>query len=179
MLVKKTEMPYFQLSDSNMMRNTFFFLALLAFGFVACNDDPVFPAEPQIEFVDIQPRVVKSLRDSIVITIRFQDGDGDLGALTQGEENLFLIDNRFNQGLITEEQATNPFSVMNLTPDARNPSIQGTITVTIPLTAKITANPNETTKYQIKLYDRAGNLATPLDGDPDNVVFTDEITIVQ
>jgi hypothetical protein len=162
-----------------MMRKTFLLLALLAFGFIGCDDDPVFPPEPQIEFVDIQPRIVKSLRDSIVVTFRFQDGDGDLGALMQGEENLFLIDNRYNQGLISEEQATNPFSVMNLTPDARNPSIQGTISVTIPLTAKITPNPNETTKFQIKLYDRAGNLATPLNGDPDNVVFTDEITIIQ
>ncbi|GAB4427051.1 MAG: hypothetical protein OHK0039_45240 [Bacteroidia bacterium] len=151
-------------------------LALLALG-GSCTTDPVFPAEPRIEFIDIQPRVVKELADSILVTFRFQDGDGDLGA-SDGQPNLFLIDSRINSGL-TEAQATNTFALPVLSPAARNPSIQGEITIKMTFTALQLGFTEQEVRYQIKLYDRAGNLATPIADGAERAIYTDYITVVK
>lgn len=154
-----------------------FILPLLMVFLPGCDTSPVFPLEPKVEFLDIQPRMVRHFQDSIVVKIKFQDGDGNLGAENAGEINLKLIDDRYQRGILTLEQATNSYSVPNLTPDARNPAIQGEITVTIPLTVNTGANMEEQVRYQIQLWDREGNLAGPIDGNPDNAVYTDYITV--
>ncbi|MCB0838191.1 MAG: hypothetical protein KDD99_16070 [Bacteroidetes bacterium] len=160
------------------IKNTFIsFLLLIGLVLSACDSSPVFPIEPKVEFIDIQPRTVRHFQDSIVVTIKFQDGDGNVGALIDGDINLQLIDERYKLGILTLEQATNGYSLPNLTPDARNPSIQGEISVTIPLTVNTGVNMEEEVRYQIKLWDRAGNLAGPIDGNPDNAVYTDFITV--
>ena len=156
-------------------------LFISIFAFTACDTSPVFPSEPKVEFIDIQPLRVKALQDSIVVTIRFQDGDGDLGAEIEGEINLELIDDRYKTNTnpnLTTQDFTSSYSLPNLTPDARNPAIQGEISVTIPLTAVVDfRNQEEEVRYQIKLWDRKGNLAGPFEGSPDNAVYTDYITV--
>lgn len=154
-------------------------LPLLVVFFGACDDTPVFPIEPKVEFLDIQPRTVRHFQDSIVVKLRFQDGDGNLGAENEGDINLRLVDDRYHRGILTKEQATNGFSLPNLTPDARNPAIQGEISVTIPLTINTGVNTEEDVRYQIILEDRDGNVAGPIDGDPDNIVYTDYIKVVR
>ncbi len=155
---------------------------LLAFIFsiiiAGCDQGPLFPEEPRVAFVDIQPRVVKQFQDSIVVTLRFQDGDGDIGLLdsVSDRNNLILIDSRIGSTL-TEAQATNFYTLPNLTPDARNPSIQGEITVKLDFTIKTTAEPEEQVRYQIRLRDRSGNYAKPIDGS-DEGVYTDFITVI-
>lgn len=143
-----------------------------------CDQAPLFPVEPRIEFIDIQPRTVRSLQDSIIITFRFQDGDGDIGLVDSALDlnNLILIDSRIGATL-TEAQATNTYTLPNLTPDTKNLSIQGELSVKLDFTIKTTAEPEEQIRYQIRLRDRAGNYAKPLDGS-DEGVYTDFITIV-
>ena len=59
-----------------------------------CITEPKFPKEPRISFESIQkinkPAVIGQVgggeRDSVIITIRFEDGDGDLG-LIKGQAN--------------------------------------------------------------------------------------------
>lgn len=164
---------------------TWIILSLLTLLTWACDDGPVFPVEPKIAFLDIQPREVIQLEDSILITFRFQDGDGNLGILNadndgNSQPNLILIDSRFGEGRITEEQARNPYNLPSLTPDARNPSIQGEITIKLPPTVMIPpiARNYDSVRFQIKLYDRAGNLATPIDGS-EQAVYTEYIRIVR
>ena len=144
-------------------------LPILLIVIASCNTDPVFSVVPEIEFVDIQPREVEQFVDSMIITLRFTDGDGDLG--DQGvEKNMIVVDQRTT---LTPAQATLEYTVPNLTPDARNPSIQGFIYIEVAPTA-ITPGlnvPLEKTSYSIKLSDRAGNTS--------NEVLTDEITILK
>ena len=154
-------------------------VCLLAISQISCDNGPVFPIKPQIEFLDIQPKVVKALdlNQPITVTFRFQDGDGNLGVLDSTETNLELIDLR--PGL-TADKATNKFSIPNLTPDARKPSIQGEITVQIPFTIVVEPGvQEEQVRYQIKLWDRDGNLATPINENPDNTIYTDWITVTR
>ncbi len=158
-------------------------LLLLALG--SCKNEPIFPEEPQIEFVDIQPRIVKPWPevDTITVTLRFQDGDGDLGNLNEDDQAayLYLIDTRYKDGLFTKEQATYSFSLPNMTPNAKNPSIQGKISVEIYGTVLSSLGiQEENTSFEIELYDRAGNKATRIgSSNPDlsTPIFTDQITI--
>lgn len=142
---------------------------------VSCNQDPFFPVEPKIEFVSISPTEVRSGVDSILITFRFQDGDGDLGS--EGNPNLHLIDSRVDLGLPLD-RATNPYTLPDLTPDARNPSIQGEITIKMDFTVVLPPAAEQDVRFQIKLWDRAGNLATPIDGT-EGPIYTDYIKVVR
>lgn len=160
------------------MRSIVAIILSLSFFTFSCSIDPVFPEEPMIEYLDIQPRVVRHLQDSIVITFKFQDGDGNLGAEDESEDfNLVLIDSRINNGL-TEAQATNKFTLPNLSPDARNPSIQGEMTVKLDFTANTAGQTDEDFRYQIKLIDRDGNEATPINGGETNI-YTDYIKVIR
>src|SRR5262245_52080435 len=53
----------------------------ISMGVTACFDPPEFPIEPEIDFEDIYFREAKGVgqRDSLVLTISFRDGNGDLG----------------------------------------------------------------------------------------------------
>ena len=158
---------------------TYLLSALILISFAGCDNEPVFPIEPQIEFLDITPKRVQSLDldQPIQITFRFQDGDGNLGALDSTDINLEIIDSRINSSL-TPDKAISRYSIPNLTPDARKPSIQGEITVSIPFT--IVVDPlaqEEEIRFQIKMWDREGNLATPITDNPDNSIYTDFITV--
>jgi len=161
-------------------------LGLLSFLLIwlsGCDDSPVFPVEPKVEFIDIQPREVRhASSDSVLVTIRFQDGDGDLGILPGDPDsvaNLILLDSRYSEGRIPEEEfARNPFLIPTLTPDAKNPSIQGEITVKLSFLVSMIRDEDDSIRYQILLRDRAGNVATPIDGD-EEAVWTDYIRIVR
>ena len=136
----------------------------------ACNNDPGFSDEPTLTFVDIQPRFPRQFRDTINITVSFTDGDGDLGDDNNEVKNIFVIDNR---SWLTEEQSQLFFTVPNLTPNTKNPAIQGTITVQIPPTI---IRPGmglteEATTFDVFVIDRSDNES--------NRVTTDSITVVE
>jgi len=61
---------------------------LLAIGISACFAPPEFPNEPQISFNDISFKkgATQFDPDSLILTINFQDGDGDLGLRSQGAD---------------------------------------------------------------------------------------------
>ncbi len=155
-----------------------FLLAAIVTLAMGCDQAPVFPVEPQIEFLDISPKEVRNLRDSVVVRFRFQDGDGDLGRDNNAENDLLLIDTRHEDVAgLSRQDATIGYSLMLLTPDARKPAIQGEISVTIPVVAvlPLPGNTEDDVRYQIELRDRAGNLAKGIDGS--EVVYTDYIRV--
>ena len=131
----------------------------------SCNNGPVFPVEPEISFVNITPASVSNTdpNSKFVITIHFQDGDGDLGSFDTDEnsENLFIKDTREN---IPEEFRTESFTIPDLSPDTRKPSIQGTIDIAIEVPPQLSKNfppfqgpDSEEVFYEIYLMDRAGH----------------------
>ena len=144
------------------------FLSLLLL--TGCDNSPVFELEPKIEFVDIQPREIVQNEGELTLTFHYQDGDGDLGDIDTDTQNLFIKDMRpaFDTlGLLT-------YSIPNLTPDTKNPSIQGEIDVQIPapfLSAFISppGPDEEDVIFTLWLYDRTGNMS--------NVIETAPVTI--
>lgn len=175
-IVSKQEDGYIRLTTMRNKSSLILPLLLAVMSLLACNQEPFFPVEPKIEFVSISPSEVKSGVDSILITFRFQDGDGDLGAV-DGQPNLQLIDSRVDQGLPLD-RATNYYVLPDLTPEARNPSIQGEITIKMDFTVVLPPAAEQDVRFQIKLWDQAENLATPLDGT-EGPIYTDFIKVVR
>lgn len=151
------------------MLNRIFSLALAvsALGVLGCSDDePIFPLEPAITFVSFTPDTVTSdfsidgEQEDLTLTLNYTDGDGDLGAENEQDTtnfNFFLKDLRENHpdgfdGLI---RGTMP----SLTADARNPSIQGQITFSLPvgLVNYNTDGSLDSTRFELWVLDRAGN----------------------
>ena len=156
-----------------MKRNSGIFFSLcILLVLSACSTGPVFDETPEISFVSISPGPVQQFQDEFVITIHFQDGDGDLGDDNEEVRNLFV--RHTIPGLDT---VAYDFKIPNLTPDTKNPSIQGNIDITVsapPLSSFIPGNPPVTEEeaiFRVWLMDRAGNVS--------NEILTDPILIVQ
>lgn len=148
-------------------------IALLFFS--SCNDEPVFPETPAIEFVSITPDEPTQFSvDEMKLVIRYQDGDGNIGYLEGSgapATNLFLKDVR--DVIPHDSLRTLSFSIPDLTPDTRKPSIQGEIEITLTTPPHFSfIDPNaqeEPLVFEVWLMDRAGNSS--------NVIRTDPVTI--
>lgn len=68
----------FVFSSFDMIKNLFYFLFILVLTISACNRAPELPVTPSIEFYNIEFKEVDG-PDSLIVTIYFQDGDGDMG----------------------------------------------------------------------------------------------------
>ncbi len=62
------------------MKN-FFYVIVIILSIAACVKKPVYPITPDIEYKSIQNNPMIN-QDSVVITLNFKDGDGDLGLNT-------------------------------------------------------------------------------------------------
>ena len=139
---------------------------------VTCRTRQVFPSEPRIEFVFLQPSTIKAFSGSFDIEIKYQDGDGDLGSDNPDEKNFFVIDNRTN---LPDSVRTFSYCLPDLSSNARNPSIQGTIKVKVPLALSSSfffpypLPVEETTDFSVYVVDRSGKKS--------NVILTSRVLI--
>ena len=142
-------------------------LALIALGMVlaGCRDDePLFPIEPRVAFVSFSADTVPEL-ESFIVTLSYTDGDGDLGSDDNNAEELLLVDNRPNVPFQIDDTTTYEgrfvYSIPNLTPETRNPSIQGEISIDFPGLTVLEPfeNEYETVQFRVTLEDRAGNVS--------------------
>ncbi|MCS6895845.1 MAG: hypothetical protein NZZ60_06840, partial [Bacteroidia bacterium] len=138
--------------------------------FVSCKRDPIiFSITPEIEFVRITPQQVQEF-GSLLIVIRYRDGDGDVGGQPDGAPDLFLIDLRDSTLFPPGYDGILRYNMPRLYEGSAQ-SIQGTIEITLPGVAR--TNPNasaEPIAFEIYLKDRAGHES--------NRVRTDTVFIV-
>lgn len=136
---------------------------LLGFSiFSACKktDTPI-SNTPYIEFVSVNPKSILEYEKTIVFTLFYQDGDGDLGENTADIKNLFLTDNRNN---ITYE-----YRIGQLAPENANIAIQGNLNIELASTGITDGSSEQTATFDIYLIDRAGNQS--------NTITSSSITI--
>ena len=141
--------------------NKLFFVLIL---FYSCKKDEVtFDADPSIEFSAISPSSAHQYTDGITITIKYKDGDGDLGENSASAENCFITDNRI--GIVYK------YRISQLAPDNANIPISGSLN--IPLGGQIITDSTATqsVSYTIYVKDRAGHQS--------NSVTTSAISIVR
>lgn len=143
------------------------FATLFLLSLVSCDDDPVFPIEPEIEFVSITPAEATEFQDEITLTIHFQDGDGDLGYETDPVANLFVRDMRVD---IPDSVRNYSFFIPSLTPETHKPSIQGPLSVKIlcpPRSDWFTPGSTESDiTFEVYLVDRAGHVSNTVVSTP-------------
>ncbi|MCS7152555.1 MAG: hypothetical protein N2253_08105 [Bacteroidia bacterium] len=143
-------------------------IALIAL--FACRREPiVFSVVPQIEYVGTTPKVVQEF-GAVTITIRYRDGDGDLGGQPDGVPDLFLKDLRDSTRFPPGYDGILRYNMPRFLEKGPQ-SIQGTIEITVPGLARLDPNAaSEYVAFEIHIIDRAGNQS--------NKVRTDLIQIV-
>jgi hypothetical protein len=142
----------------------------------SCSDDTVFPVEPEIEFISQSKNVllqdIVPDTDSILIVIKFRDGDADFGFSNTDTSRVYLRDSRTNL-----EQS---FRIPDIQASGTK-GIEGEITIKtgslcciypdgdIPCSLR-TDYARDTMIYEIYVTDLAGNQS--------NVVSSDAIYII-
>lgn len=136
---------------------------LLVMLFVSCkkddnvNDKPKGPISeiPHIELKNFSPKSINQF-DSVVFTIFYQDGDGDLGFQSADSLSLWITDNRFplEQG----------FHIPPLSPVDTGISIQGTFQATLKnVILKEQSSTEETATFSFRMKDRSGNYSNEVE----------------
>jgi hypothetical protein len=141
-------------------------LSWLAFQFLlsGCKKEEPISEVPFIEFVSISPNPAIKYQDEIRITIKYTDGDGDLGENTPDVKNLFVTDSR--------NSVTYEFRIPQLAPDDSKIIIQGNQPFNLPPQGFIDdSSTSEAVIYSIYIKDRAGNQS--------NTVQTSPLTVQQ
>lgn len=124
-------------------------------------DSTALSAVPEIEVISVTPLQPKEYTDSIVITIHYKDGDGDLGENDPDVKNLFLTDNRIG--------ITHGYRIQQLAPSGTSIAIQGNLNVVLNNLIITDSSATQNANFSIYVIDRAGNKS--------NTVTTSTITI--
>lgn len=151
----------------------------------SCYKEPTFKLQPSIEFNDIEKMIRIDLfsganKDSVIIALQFQDGDGDLGlseaekAIAQETDDYNYIVTSFEKknGEFVESPPLIPLSgyFPQLKLDNKTGPIEGTLFYSVEFLHPFTPI-NDTVKFAVQVKDRAGNLS--------NTVETNEIILNQ
>jgi hypothetical protein len=138
-------------------------LLLLAVAGWQCLEAPDYPDEPFIEFISNSKDTLQQgifQEDSLVVTFRFEDGDGDIGRTDQEpENNIFFIDERTGT-------LDNTFGIPKIPEDGAGNGVKGEVRVLLFSTCCIYSDgsdpcapsdqfPLDTVQYRIYIKDRA------------------------
>lgn len=128
------------------------------------DNEPIPPIShvPSIQLVSVAPTAIQQLSDSIVFTIHYTDGDGDLGFESADSMSVELIDNRFPLNFY--------YHLQPLSPSNATVAITGDLPIVLDhVILQNTTNQPEQATFQIRLKDRAGNWS--------NAVTTQAVTV--
>ncbi|GAB3505168.1 hypothetical protein [Emticicia fontis] len=154
---------------------------LVVFSVVAlvtgCYKEISFDVKPYIEFKEIKKEIrldqfSGSKKDSVIMTIHFQDGDGDLG-LNEDEKKAAVEKQDFNyivrifrqkKGAFQEVTQEVPYSgfFQRMKADNKKGPIEGTLDYSIVYFQDFVPK-KDSLKYQITIKDRAGNVSNTIE----------------
>jgi hypothetical protein len=157
------------------MLTKFSFFILLITIAIACrktenivNENAINPPAgvvPHLEFVSVNKLLVREYLDTLVFTIRYLDGDGDLGFADADSMSIVLKDSRDTNNLIFE------YPLAPLAPAGTNLTIQGELTVYLQNPIRLNnQSVSETARFYLQIRDRANNRS--------NIVQSPDITIL-
>lgn len=129
----------------------------------SCKKDEVtFSNVPSIEFTSISPSTAHQYTDPIVITIKYKDGNGDLGENSTTAENCFVTDNRM--------EITYKLRIQQLAPDNANVPIEGSLNINIGGQIIADSSNSQSASYSLYLTDRAGNKSNTISTSAINII---------
>jgi hypothetical protein len=155
-----------------MKKNNFIWLSIFTISlsalFFACNEKaPEYPVEPKIEFLRLSKSTFNAVRganvptpeDSILVTIKFEDGDGDLGTEDKKDYTLAYTDPRYPIG----DGNPTTFTINTFPQNGVGKAISGEITAKIKgLCCTLGCDnteqpPTELVPFKLFIKDRAGH----------------------
>ncbi len=132
-------------------RNIFSLLVILLF-IAGCKKDEIeFPVEPKIEVVSISPANPMQYTDPVTITIKYEDGDGDLGENVDSVKNCFVKDNRI--GIVYQ------YRIKQLAPTGASIPITGNLDIEIGGQVLTDSSSQQSVTYTLYVVDRAGHMS--------------------
>jgi len=140
-------------------KNTLAMLLLVACLCSACKkENETSSFSPVINFLSISPDTVVEFQDSVIIKLRYEDQDGDIGFDNPDEPVIWVKDARLSQ--------EDFFHIPPLTPNEENLSIQGELYIRLkPLFLFGNGNSEQVT-FSIKLRDRSNNWSETIQTSP-------------
>ncbi len=135
-----------------MFNKTLFIIGISSLFFSCKKESVVFNSTPTIEFVSISPTIANQYTDSVSVTIKYTDGDGDLGENNASVKNCFIRDNRI--GIVYE------FRIKQLAPD--NSPITGTLNLELGGQGITDNSSQQYVSYTIYVKDRAGHISNSI-----------------
>jgi hypothetical protein len=148
------------------MKKYVFYLLISFILFSQCKKEELVEtkdSKPMIEFLNINSDTFLEFKDSVVITIGYSDGNGDLGYENADLTSVFIKDNRLEN---YDEYYLKPLSP----PNSKIP-ISGKLQLLLPPLFILGPGIQETTRFEIYIKDKSGNRS--------NTVFTPNVTIVK
>lgn len=133
------------------------FIVYLCFAFallVACKKEEG-STTPSIALIGVSKTDIIEFKDSLFITIEYEDLDGNIGTQDPDAKSLFVQDERYE----------NPeaYHIPPITPLDKVLKVKGTIRVYIPTLIRRSSGPFEKTILSIRLKDRDGNWSNTVD----------------
>jgi len=119
--------------------------------------DPV----PKISFVSFSKSEIVSFKDELDITIKYQDGDGDLGNWEADSLDIYVKDSRL--------RAYDRYHLQPLAPKGVNVRIEGIFSLKLKTLFVLSSANTENASFEIYIRDRAGNKS--------NIVVTPSVII--
>ncbi|HRH66071.1 MAG TPA: hypothetical protein PLU53_07225 [Bacteroidia bacterium] len=142
-------------------RRILLFTGVLLIG--SCKKEKIeFDPVPSIEVSAISPGTVREYTQPLTITIKYKDGDGDLGENTSGIKNCFVTDNRIG--------ITSAFRIQQLAPEGSSIPITGSLNIELGGQGITdTTLQSQSVSFNVYVVDRAGHTS--------NVVTTASVVI--
>jgi len=113
---------------------------------------------PTITYTSITPKMVKQFEENVVITINYKDGNGDLGNENPDDLSIYVKDNRLKK--------EDYYHLHLLSPPTKSIAIEGALDIRLKNTFLIGSGNSESTTYDIKIKDRAGNWSNSITTEP-------------
>ncbi|MES2618330.1 MAG: hypothetical protein V4613_10645 [Bacteroidota bacterium] len=150
--------------NKNIAYSFAFLLCLLSFVTGCKNDELTGDSNvPFIKMVGVSATSVLQFKDSLAIIIEYADGDGDIGATNPDQNDIQIKDKRLSKA--------DYYFIKPLSPPGTTIKTKGTIAIQMKNVFLLGTANSETTTFEVKLRDRAGNWS--------NSVFTPTITITK
>lgn len=145
-----------------MTKNLFYILlfSVIIVGITSCKNNELTGDSnvPFIKFNGVSATTVVQFKDSMVINFEYTDGDGDIGAIDPDQNDIMVKDKRLSKA--------DYYFIKPLSPPGKEIKTKGTIALQIKNLFLLGTANSETTTFDIKLRDRAGNwsnsITTPI-----------------
>jgi hypothetical protein len=157
------------------------FFILLTFVATSCYKEPTFSLTPEIAFNTITKDIrldqfTGAKKDSIIVTLDFKDGDGDLGfdsgeiggEVNQSDYNYVVKPFRKIKGVFTSFETFETYSGFfpRLNTDEKIGPIKGKLSYRIEVLTAFWPIKKDTVKFEIYIKDRAGNQSNTVETNP-------------